>query len=888
MKRFTMMKLAVITAALAMSGWNGAYAQEVDAQVPVAVNVDANVYIDPPAGGGTGADGSVTGGTQKTFGIKLAEQPVSVSHRPQKQARAGAWVSHTRGNVTLNLHPEQYQNAAITLHSVNGKRVLNGKASASKGTVGISRANVPPGVYLLSVKGTKGNSFTTKLTHSGNTLNINAAFGDADSPSLSKSAADNGNYGEWTITVLAAGYGAQTRKFTPTEGVNAPQSFTLTTGSGQYALTVNRSPAAGGRVLVGNAVSTGTTLHNADAQVAVKAEAAVGYVFTGWSGASTSTNASITVNMRMSQTLTANFDYVGAYTLTVERSPAEGGKVFVDNAEYAVTKLYHVGTRVTASIKDVALGYVFTGWSGASTSPNTSVTLTMNSNLTLTANFENVGTRTLTIAKDPAAGGKVFVNDVEYNNATTHTTGAQVAVRAEASAGYIFSEWSGASTSKGTAVTLAMDSDLTLTGKFKVNSLTDSRDGKSYRTVRIGDYIWMAENLNFSAHQSGDSWCYGNTTSNCTKYGRLYNYDAAMESCPAGWHLPDRIDWANLVEDVGSPAGTKLKSQSGWSSGNGTDDYGFAAMPGGDRNTGGNFAGENSRGRWWSATTVDGSSDVYYREIGTGANVTESSDAGGNGFAVRCVEDGYAATATYTITVNASVGGSVNKNPVKAFYNRGEQVTITATPEDGYFFAGWTGGQVANANSLTTTVIATSNMTLTANFTEVLADSRDGKVYSVVKIGNQTWMAENLNYTTSNSWCYDNQESNCNTYGRLYTWDAAMRACPVGWHLPSNTEWTTLTNYVGASTVGTKLKSKTGWNGGGNGTDDFGFSALPGGGRLLTGGSFYGAGLNGNWWSSTEYGSGYAYFRVMYSNGGGVDESGNDKGFGFSVRCVKD
>ncbi|MCL2183353.1 MAG: SUMF1/EgtB/PvdO family nonheme iron enzyme [Chitinispirillia bacterium] len=204
-----------------------------DATVPVTVNVAANVKVDPPASGsGTfqGSTGSVTANTQALFPIKLTAGNgsgggnTSVSHQAQRQA-GGAWISHNRGNITLNLNSQQYNNAAVSLHSINGKRILSGSASASKGALNISRVNIPTGVYLLSVKGTAGNSFTTKLTHSGDNLNINVAFA-ANNPSLNKSAAA-GDYGTWTITVTATGYITQTRTFQPDTGKNTAQSFTL-------------------------------------------------------------------------------------------------------------------------------------------------------------------------------------------------------------------------------------------------------------------------------------------------------------------------------------------------------------------------------------------------------------------------------------------------------------------------------------------------------------------------------------------------------------------------------------------------------------------------------------------------------------------------------------
>jgi uncharacterized protein (TIGR02145 family) len=168
-----------------------------------------------------------------------------------------------------------------------------------------------------------------------------------------------------------------------------------------------------------------------------------------------------------------------------------------------------------------------------------------------------------------------------------------------------------------------------------------------------------------------------------------------------------------------------------------------------------------------------------------------------------------------------------------------------------------------------------------------LTDKRDGQKYRTVKIGNQVWMAENLNHETGNSWCYDNDDSNCMQYGRLYDWNMAKRACPSGWHLPSQDEWEGLVVEVGSSTAGKKLKSSSGWNENGNGTDDYGFSALPGGYRNA-GGKFYIAGYNGNWWAATEGDADSAYYRSMYYHDDEVYKGYFSKEYGLSVRCVGD
>jgi len=167
-------------------------------------------------------------------------------------------------------------------------------------------------------------------------------------------------------------------------------------------------------------------------------------------------------------------------------------------------------------------------------------------------------------------------------------------------------------------------------------------------------------------------------------------------------------------------------------------------------------------------------------------------------------------------------------------------------------------------------------------------DSRNGKKYQAIKIGDKTWMAQNLNYQTGNSWCYDNNISNCEKYGRLYDWNTAKTACPVGWHLPSGKEWDNLVTAVGGKSVaGKALKSTSGWANNGNGIDNNGFSALPGGYRNIAG-SFLSVGRNGLWWTASEHGSGNAYYRDMGYDEDYVNEDDDGKGYGFSVRCLQD
>jgi uncharacterized protein (TIGR02145 family) len=178
-------------------------------------------------------------------------------------------------------------------------------------------------------------------------------------------------------------------------------------------------------------------------------------------------------------------------------------------------------------------------------------------------------------------------------------------------------------------------------------------------------------------------------------------------------------------------------------------------------------------------------------------------------------------------------------------------------------------------------------------------DPRDSKAYKIVKIGKQTWMAENLNYEVGESWCVHLNDSYCYIYGRTYDWKTAKDACPRGWHLSSREEWNNLIKATGDEKFAhEKLKSEKGWDGRGaggddfgadecsNGTDEFGFSALPGG--YYNDGGYYDVDDTGNWWSSTESDGDNAYYFSIFCNKEGVDEDNGPKRLGFYIRCVED
>ena len=354
------------------------------------------------------------------------------------------------------------------------------------------------------------------------------------------------------------------------------------------------------------------------------------------------------------------------------------------------------------------------------------------------------------------------------------------------------------------------------------NILTDLRDSQTYRTVKIGDQVWMAENLNFRYLQrtktlDSSSFCYSGLR--CEIFGRYYLWSAAMDSaavfstdgkdcgsysecvskyptrgvCPAGWHLPSESDWITLIETVGGGlvAGEVLKSNK-W---NGSDDYQFSAL----------LAGYGSR---YASTSSDGDRDSF-RERDTVAYFWTATRAPST-IKMQAKESAVQIRSSYTHMGNSvrclkdNDSDAMKSNDSVALWNWDMLKDVRPNPG-------------VNYGSLT--------------------DSRDGQVYRTVKIGSQVWMAENLNYRGSDVHytCYDDQPENCEISSVLYSFFDFKNLCPNGWHLPSRAEWETLFEAVGGKSVaGRMLRSQGGWPTIYKGDDPFGFSALPAGVRHYT------------------------------------------------------
>ena len=472
------------------------------------------------------------------------------------------------------------------------------------------------------------------------------------------------------------------------------------------------------------------------------------------------------------------------------------------------------------------------------------------------------------------------------------------------------------------------------------NCFKDARDGQTYRTVKIGNQVWMRDNLNF---RTGSSSCYNDDTSFCTKYGLLYTWATALDSvgefstnskgcgynalscrpvsptygiCPDGWRIPSTIDWSILFGKVGGKnvAGKALKSASDWlNDGNGTDEASFTALPGGRFEEGIFYLIGNDASFWASNPNTT----TYVRLVDYVAMSDDLDKAAQyqtepyNKRYIRCIKIDTAQTASSSsITPKSSSSETSVSSEALSSSSEASSSSVESSSSE---------------SSSSSVALATPCKTATEDNCEYgsLTDERDGKTYKTVKIGEQVWMAENLNYAylqptetmDSSSFCYKDNASSCDKFGRLYLWSAIIDStrlatkannpkdcgykkkcdlgkiqgiCPDGWHIPTNDEFETLMAAVGGDSVACKvLKSTNGWRNYGNGTDPFGFSALPANIRFNDG-TFNYENEYAYFWSTDEFSKDYGNTLFLYYNNDNSYMSIRDKNYAASLRCIKD
>lgn len=417
----------------------------------------------------------------------------------------------------------------------------------------------------------------------------------------------------------------------------------------------------------------------------------------------------------------------------------------------------------------------------------------------------------------------------------------------------------------------------------KMPDFKDRRDGNVYRTVQIGAQRWFAENLRYKIK---GSFCYDNRDYNCATYGRLYDWAMAMrmvdyynynsikkfdfsklkkgvyhDACPAGWHVPSNKDWYMLKYFVGKKGksdgvGISLKSADMWEREirlpGGSNEFGFSAIPAGMRLKHVGFMDIGRSAQFWSSAEIDDVGAVYWSLMYDSRTLEKVYAGKDEAVSIRCVED-----RLYKIKEPPPPPPKVIPQVVKV---------------------------------------------------------QDREVQTI-HVGDQIWMVKNLNVNVPGSFCYEYKEENCEKFGRLYTWTAAMKIddrfsrteardsisrrkprgiCPNGWHVPTVFDFHKLIAYLkdidDAVGVGTNLRAREGWKENENvllGEDGFGFAGLAAGARD-TAGVFGGIETFAGFWSGTEGDSLHSLaWTLLYDNDDFVMDS-VQKGNAYAVRCLMD
>jgi len=402
-----------------------------------------------------------------------------------------------------------------------------------------------------------------------------------------------------------------------------------------------------------------------------------------------------------------------------------------------------------------------------------------------------------------------------------------------------------------------------LTGTF-----TDTRDRQVYKWVKIGNQIWMAQNLNYKTPEH--SYVYNNDEANRAKYGMYYDFQVLQDIAPKGWHVPSDAEWQQMEISAGLSA--DQASADGY-----RGDMAAALLPGGESGFNLLYAGWHKQGffdaldqtaYFW--TTTQSGAPVYGRMLKKGYNSIYRNRWGiAYGMSIRCVKD-EPSPASGNAPKKDDVLPAEKQIPVKTQTVISNVVTFT-TKKD------------------TLSVKPFKPLTRSKNKIGFFVDARDGQRYSWVKIGKLVWMAENLNYHTRDGHSYypDSDTTNANKYGMLYDFVTLKNVCPSGWHIPSNEEWNKLE--ISGGIPADQLKP-TGWHG--DDISDFipggttGFDVLYTGERK--GSRTIYLNERAYFWTTWDEDHSYIFRRIFMKDYNRIMVATQGTGFALSVRCVKD
>jgi uncharacterized protein (TIGR02145 family) len=473
-------------------------------------------------------------------------------------------------------------------------------------------------------------------------------------------------------------------------------------------------------------------------------------------------------------------------------------------------------------------------------------------------------------------------------------------------------------------------------------------DGRTYDLVEIGGQCWFADNLATDQYRNGDAiptgldnatWStttsgaysiYNNDPANDATYGKLYNWFTTADSrglCPAGWHVPTDCEWMYLEGSLGMSSedqqsggftrgtneGGVFKATTNWNFPNtgAANSVSFTALPGGDRNASGPFNNNLYNGFWWTSSERD-SNQAWNRELVYTSSMIFRGFNGDKhgGLSIRCLKD------SEPPILHGCTDGSACNFLANATQDDGSCLYPNATCDDDNVN---TVNDVINGECVCAgSPLINGTYAMGSGVTDI-----EGNFYPSIIINGQEWMQKNLavtkyrngdliptgldnttwQNTTSGAYAiYNNDPANNTIYGKLYNWYAvndSRGACPTGWHVPSDGEWTFLINYldpnqdpnvygVQSAIAGGKLKSTIVWSSPNTGaTDETGFQAVPAGFRGTDGG-LIDLGYYGNYWSSIECNSTFSWKRRLYYSNSNINRECVDKRDGYSVRCLKD
>jgi xyloglucan-specific exo-beta-1,4-glucanase len=476
---------ATPAAGYTFTGWSGdvtgtaaSVTVDITSDKAVTANFQAIKYtltttVTPATGGTVTGAGSYTSGSTATVTATPVAGYTFTGWSGDATGTAASTTVTMSGNksVTANFELTKYTLTATASPSAGG--TITGAGSYTSGNTATVTATPAAGYTFTGWSGdATGSASSTTVTMNGNkavTANFQAikyTLTATASPSAGGTVNGAGSYTSGSTATLtatpAAGYtfkgwsGDATGTTTSTSvTMNSNKSVTATfevIQPGKYTLVTTASPSAGGTVSGGGSYTSGST-------ATLTATPASGYTFTGWSGDATGTSTTATVTMNGDKSVTANFAAI-KYTLITTASPSAGGTVSGDGS-------YTSGSTAILTATPAA-GYIFTGWSGDATGTASSITVTMDGDKNVTANFQvqaNPTKYTLAITTSPSEGGNV-------SGAGSYDAGDIATLTATPAAGYTFTGWSGDVTGTATSVTVTMDGNKNVQANFSVASVT--------------------------------------------------------------------------------------------------------------------------------------------------------------------------------------------------------------------------------------------------------------------------------------------------------------------------------------------------------------------------------------------------------------------------------